>query len=243
MTKAICIKCGEEKSGAFVPCSACGYQPNTDHDLTYSMALSTHHQTESTLRALGSGIKSGKIDRIVLPPDQEAELLAQVKQSGIRKMTGIVSSKEEENEGVESCAPMPLWTKILKWVLVWGIVLFSVTQLLVNYNEAGYSFVPLVLAFVFYKLANWWITETLSEPKKIWQRYACGVILGFLSISTASTLSTAAEVFFLNAELNQRALLIALGSVIFKTILMGIMIPTIYLALKVAVKCLTPKAD
>lgn len=98
MTLAICLKCGETKFGAIVPCDQCGFQPRTDKELAYSMALSDHHQKPDILRNLGQSLKSGQIKEVRLFPEQEEALIAAIRKSGIRRMCGIASPISEENE-------------------------------------------------------------------------------------------------------------------------------------------------
>lgn len=43
MTLAICIHCGEQKFGAFVPCRLCGFAPRTVTEKAKSIILSDHH--------------------------------------------------------------------------------------------------------------------------------------------------------------------------------------------------------
>jgi hypothetical protein len=59
MTSAICITCGAEKFGAFVPCPRCGYSPEQISDKAKSLMLSDHHFPPAELKKFGGIIESG----------------------------------------------------------------------------------------------------------------------------------------------------------------------------------------
>jgi len=60
MTLAVCIKCGTEKFGAWVPCPFCGFNPTTRIDRAKSLMLSDHHYPAEELRSFGMLIERGK---------------------------------------------------------------------------------------------------------------------------------------------------------------------------------------
>jgi hypothetical protein len=83
MTMAVCLRCGSEKFGAFVPCADCNYTPATAEDQAKSMILTDHFLGPSSLREAASAIKTGEtvsfpadrlrsmIERIETGPSQE----------------------------------------------------------------------------------------------------------------------------------------------------------------------------
>lgn len=73
VTVAVCVKCGSIKHGAFNHCSACGMRPETEADLTYSLALTDHYFSADVLNQISVAMLSGK-PRPSLPPDQEEKL-------------------------------------------------------------------------------------------------------------------------------------------------------------------------
>lgn len=49
MTRAICIKCGHEKHGAWTPCPGCGHAPFGVDDLAWSLVFSDQTMTHEGL--------------------------------------------------------------------------------------------------------------------------------------------------------------------------------------------------
>jgi hypothetical protein len=60
VTYAICIKCGEGKIGAFVPCLRCGFTPESRSDQARSILLSDHNTDRATLDAAGAKLRAGE---------------------------------------------------------------------------------------------------------------------------------------------------------------------------------------
>jgi hypothetical protein len=60
VTYAICIKCGEGKLGAFVPCLTCGFTPKSPPDQARSILLSDHSADRATLDAAGAKLRAGE---------------------------------------------------------------------------------------------------------------------------------------------------------------------------------------
>ena len=60
MTYAICIKCGKGKVGAFVPCSKCGFMPESASDQARSILLSDHNADKATLDAACAKLRAGE---------------------------------------------------------------------------------------------------------------------------------------------------------------------------------------
>mgnify|MGYP001301757813 CR=1 FL=1 len=59
MTKAICWKCGEFKSGSFLECEKCKAEPITDDARLISMLLSDHYHSNEGLDELQKRIRNG----------------------------------------------------------------------------------------------------------------------------------------------------------------------------------------
>ncbi|MCV9965111.1 hypothetical protein OIU34_24830 [Pararhizobium sp. BT-229] len=59
MTNAICVRCGEVKWGAFTRCRSCGWQPDSELDVAYSLALSDHYLSEEEMEKYAKSVKSG----------------------------------------------------------------------------------------------------------------------------------------------------------------------------------------
>ena len=60
MTRAICIKCGNEKHGSWTPCRECRYQPFGVPDVAWSLILSDHYLSGDTLDWIGQYIVANK---------------------------------------------------------------------------------------------------------------------------------------------------------------------------------------
>jgi hypothetical protein len=62
MTRAICLKCGEGKIGAYSPCPACGYDPASggDEALAKSVILSDHYLSIADLQFLAKRLRTGQ---------------------------------------------------------------------------------------------------------------------------------------------------------------------------------------
>jgi len=60
MTYAICIKCGQGKHGAFVPCLKCGFTPESRSDQARSIFLSDHNSNMATLDAASAKLLAGE---------------------------------------------------------------------------------------------------------------------------------------------------------------------------------------
>lgn len=60
MTKAVCLKCGELKFGAFLPCPQCRYRPDDDESLTKHLLVTDHYHSHETLETIAARVKAGK---------------------------------------------------------------------------------------------------------------------------------------------------------------------------------------
>jgi hypothetical protein len=60
LTVAVCLNCGELKYGSWVPCQNCGFNPETDEDVTKSLIVSDHHHSKEELEGISNKIKAGE---------------------------------------------------------------------------------------------------------------------------------------------------------------------------------------
>ena len=88
MSKAICMRCGAEKFGAIVPCDGCEFQPRSDEQLATSMLFSVPYLPEEEMAVMSETIRQIG-GSPVLPPDTLSTMIAEVRKSNIRQMTGI----------------------------------------------------------------------------------------------------------------------------------------------------------
>ena len=101
MTKAVCQKCGQHKSGSFIPCLSCGFDPVTDDELIIALLLSDHYQDEVTLEDNRSRILAGRSLQIseqmrtdFLPVVREVKPmmgLAPINEKGLKRSSSILS--------------------------------------------------------------------------------------------------------------------------------------------------------
>lgn len=101
MTKAVCQQCGQHKSGSFVPCSSCGFDPVTDDELIIALLLSDHYQDAETLENNRSRILAGRSLQIsdpmrtdFLPVIREVKPimgLAPLNEKGLKRSPSILS--------------------------------------------------------------------------------------------------------------------------------------------------------
>jgi hypothetical protein len=87
MTQALCIKCGAFKHRAFNECGSCGFRPVGECDLAYSLALTDHFLPLKTLREIGAAIPEH--GRPSLPPDQEEQMLATIRDPSFQSILGL----------------------------------------------------------------------------------------------------------------------------------------------------------
>ena len=95
MTRAICQKCGDDKTGSFVPCPSCGFDPATDDELIAALLLSDHYQDEETLEDNRVRIRAGKILRV---PDEIREQFLPVIQE-VKPTLGLAPPRSTANLG------------------------------------------------------------------------------------------------------------------------------------------------
>jgi hypothetical protein len=116
VTYAICIKCGEGKFGAFVPCLKCGFTPESPSDQARSILLSDHNADRATLDAAGAKLRAGEPLEFDEP--------------GIAKMAAEMEEIAKHSpSGFGGCA-------IFMWVLIGiAVVLFAAVVCLIWYSR------------------------------------------------------------------------------------------------------------
>ena len=79
MTRAICIRCGADKLGAFTACFACRFDPTAPFDkeaMAKSLLLSDNRQDDRHLDDAGAVLASGRA--LTWPQDEVAALAAKI---------------------------------------------------------------------------------------------------------------------------------------------------------------------
>ena len=85
MTKAVCWKCGEFKSGSFVPCPACNADAETDDELLKSLFLTSHYHDEDGLTKLQEQVRRGT--EWVIPDELKEQMKPALED--VRRISGI----------------------------------------------------------------------------------------------------------------------------------------------------------
>ncbi len=107
MTVAICIQCGEEKFGAFTPCTKCHFMPELMEDKAKALLLCDHLRDVAELRQIGQRIKAGEKSSF-----DEGQIAA---------MAEDLARMPE--------AKMPLGCRIAVWIPI--VIMFTLIALLV----------------------------------------------------------------------------------------------------------------
>lgn len=81
MTVAVCLKCGEFKHGAWTPCRACGFTPDSDESYTKHLLITDHYLSREQLDEVSQKVKRG--EGIEFPEDVLKQ--AWVKKSDVDK--------------------------------------------------------------------------------------------------------------------------------------------------------------
>jgi hypothetical protein len=111
MTVALCVKCGELKHGAFNTCNGCGFRPVDDYDMAYSLALTDQYFALDTLREIGAAIP--KHGRPSLPPEQEEQMLATIRDPNLQRILGLV---DKGAVAAEKDTATKRGTALVKWL-------------------------------------------------------------------------------------------------------------------------------
>ncbi len=86
MTRAICIRCGAEKFGAWTNCPQCRFIPHSNNDRALSLALTDHNQSPEQLQALAMRIRGG--EKLRLDPATEQAMLEAIRMPNVQRMLG-----------------------------------------------------------------------------------------------------------------------------------------------------------
>ena len=87
MTAAICLKCGEEKTGAFSACKACGATPKSEAELALSLVLCTHLSSKPQLTHYAHEIKNRL--RLSMPENLLTQARGALKDPQLMAMLGV----------------------------------------------------------------------------------------------------------------------------------------------------------
>jgi hypothetical protein len=87
MTNAVCLRCGAQKHGAWVPCRKCGFSPSTAEEKAKAVALSDHYLSAEDLQRAGETIASGE------------EL--KVAGEGFDNLLGVVQETDSDTKGCQ----------------------------------------------------------------------------------------------------------------------------------------------
>jgi hypothetical protein len=105
MTKAICLKCGEEKFGALTSCKSCGSIPKGDQELALSLVLCEHLSTNSQLLSYAHEIKNHL--KLSAPANLLAKASVALKDPQLMAMLGGRSEPEPPLAAKPSSLPKP----------------------------------------------------------------------------------------------------------------------------------------
>ncbi|MFC1678953.1 hypothetical protein ACFL2T_01945 [Elusimicrobiota bacterium] len=67
MTRAVCLKCGEFKIGAWSPCRKCGFSPEDEESITRHKLATDHFFSPKELEAISERVKAG--EEVQFPPE------------------------------------------------------------------------------------------------------------------------------------------------------------------------------
>src|SRR5690348_6094294 len=60
MTVAVCLRCGQFKHGAWIPCPKCGYTPDDDESLTKHLLVTDHYLSQEQLEEPSAKVRAGE---------------------------------------------------------------------------------------------------------------------------------------------------------------------------------------
>lgn len=112
MTRAICIKCGTEKHGAFTPCPSCNFMPRIDEDMALSLALTDRDQSPERLAALSEHIRQGK--PIALREEDRQRAIESTRASGINRLIGRDEEGNDLNKRSKAVKNSSIWNRLFR---------------------------------------------------------------------------------------------------------------------------------
>ena len=77
MTVAVCVKCGSMKTGVWIPCPSCGYEPEELEDRARQVLLSNHCRTMYQLEDISVRLRHGEV--LALDPADVAAQAARIR--------------------------------------------------------------------------------------------------------------------------------------------------------------------
>ena len=96
MTVAVCFKCGNTKTGAFVPCPVCGARPQTEDELALSFAMTDWHFDLSALQKMGERIANGHPQ--TLDPKAREHFINKIRKDGLAATLNWLNEVSKETE-------------------------------------------------------------------------------------------------------------------------------------------------
>lgn len=86
MAKAICFKCGADKSGALLACRGCGATPRSNSEFAVSLSLSEHLSSPDTLARYSNDLRNGR--QLSVPRETLLQALEALKDPQLLSMLG-----------------------------------------------------------------------------------------------------------------------------------------------------------
>jgi hypothetical protein len=104
MTFALCLGCGDYKTGSVTTCRNCDYAPSGETELAYSVVRSDHYFNSETLDRIASDIReTGEYPK--LPREQEEKFLRAVTEDG--NMQTVLGLNAVNNEAAAAKKALP----------------------------------------------------------------------------------------------------------------------------------------
>ena len=97
--RGVCIRCGELKSGSFVDCPLCGYEPVSEEDLAHSLALNEAEQG-SNFEHLALSVKLGATPQLSAP--DLLKIINVIRSENLERMLGRDSTHYLQQEKMEN---------------------------------------------------------------------------------------------------------------------------------------------
>lgn len=99
---AICYKCGSEKSGALIVCTACGTTPRSNSELTLSLVLTDHLSSKTQLAHYSHELRNHL--KLSVPSDALAQAQEALKDPQLMAMLGAQPASSASAEPVPTAA-------------------------------------------------------------------------------------------------------------------------------------------
>ena len=114
MTAAVCLKCGRMKVGAWTPCPACSYRPDTVEDRARHLIVTDHYQKAEVLEQISQRIQAGQPPQFV---EEQVRQVAEALAEEDAKFTRIVAKQKLTPRGMLIAIAMLAGIAWLVWRL------------------------------------------------------------------------------------------------------------------------------